>query len=160
MPPTINTDTITFENNHTARAVFPTTVDSDGNIVDALDLVDHKAVLLIIGGADNLTDSLKPTLTQLFSRGIARAAMGVNAVILDGGTKAGVMEMMGQGVADRGFKSQLIGVAPRGLVNYPGSKGAGETQLDPNHTHFVLVDGDAWGDETGSLFDLDRKSVV
>ncbi|HTG17560.1 MAG TPA: DUF4231 domain-containing protein, partial [Blastocatellia bacterium] len=154
MPPTIPTQSITFENNRKARAVFPTAGDKAEDIVDALALVDHKAVLLIIGGADNLDDALKPKLTQLFARGIARAAMGVNAVVIDGGTKAGVMEIMGQGVADRGFNSQLIGVAPLGLVNYPGSKGSGETPLDPNHSHFVLVDGDAWGDETGRLFDL------
>lgn len=156
MPPTIDTHTITFENDRTARAVFPIASDNPGNIVDALDLVDHKAVLLIIGGADNIADALKPKLTQLFGRGIARAAIGINAVIIDGGTKAGVMEMMGQGVADRGFNSQLIGVAPLGKVNYPGSKGPGETPLDPNHSHFVLVDGDTWGSETGRLFDLAR----
>ena len=156
MPSTIPTDSITFENNRTAKAVFPSAGDKPGNIVDALNLADHKAVLLVIGGADNIADSLKPRLTQLFGRGIARAAISVNAVIIDGGTKAGVMEMMGQGVADRGFNSQLIGVAPLGKVNYPGSKGSGETPLDPNHSHFVLVDGDTWGSETGRLFDLAR----
>src|SRR6185295_9651767 len=154
MPPTIPTQSITFENNRTAKAVFPMAGDKPGDIIDALDLVDHKAVLVIIGGADNLADALKPKLTQLFGRGIARATMNVNAVIIDGGTKAGVMEMMGQGVADRGFSSQLIGVAPLGLVKYPGSKGSGETPLDPNHSHFVLVDADSWGSETGRLFDL------
>lgn len=39
---------------------------------------------------------------QLFSRGIARAAVDAEALIMDGGTQAGVMAIMGQGVADRG----------------------------------------------------------
>ena len=26
--------------------------------------------------------------------------------------------------------------------------------LDPNHSHFVLVEGDRWGDETTKLFEI------
>lgn len=154
MSPAIKTESIAFENNRAATAVFPPANAKAEDIVGALDITDHKAVLLIIGGADNIDDKLKPKLTQLFGRGIARAAANVNAAIIDGGTKAGVMEMMGQAVADRGFKSPLIGVAPLGLVTYPGSTGSGETSLDPNHSNFVLVPGDAWGSETSTIYQL------
>jgi hypothetical protein len=154
MSPAITAQSITFENNRAATAVFPPAGAKAEDIIGALDIKGQKAVLLIIGGADNLDDKLKPKLTQLFGRGIARAAANLNAVIIDGGTKAGVMEMMGQGVADRGFKSPLVGVAPLGLVTYPGSTGSGETPLDPNHSHFVLVDGNAWGSETSTIYEL------
>src|SRR5258705_2467488 len=83
MPATIPAQSITFENNRTAKAVFPMAGDKPGDIIDALDLVDHKAVLLIIGGADNLADALKPKLTQLFGPGIAPAAMNLNAGLFD-----------------------------------------------------------------------------
>src|SRR6185295_1888521 len=119
----IPTQSINFENNRAATAVFPPANAKAEDIIAALRLADHKAVLLVIGGADSIDDRLKPRLTQLFGRGIARAAANIGAAIIDGGTKAGVMEMMGQGVADRGFNSSLIGVAPRGLVAYPGSTG-------------------------------------
>lgn len=154
MPPAIPTQSINFENNRAATAVFPPASAKAEDIIAALGLADHKAVLLVIGGADSIDAKLKPRLTQLFGRGIARAAANIGAVIIDGGTKAGVMEMMGQGVADRGFNSSLVGVAPRGLVAYPGSTGTGQVPLDSNHTHFVLVDGDAWGSETSTIFQL------
>jgi hypothetical protein len=150
----IKTEIITFENSREAMAVFPPANAAAAEIIRALNPNVHKALLLIIGGADNLQDELKPKLTQLFGRGIARAAANANAAIIDGGTQAGVMEMMGQGVADRGYKSPLIGVAPLALVTYPGSTGSGTTPLDPNHSNFVLVQGEKWGNETNTIFQL------
>src|SRR6185369_8169918 len=143
MPP-IPTQTITFQN-RVATAVLPPPDAKASEIVHALKLPEYKSVLLLLGGADSIDDKLKPRLSQLFGRGVARAAATVEAVIIDGGTRAGVMELMGQGVADRGFKSSLIGVAPLALVSYPGGKVSGEASLDPNHSHFVLVQGNTWG---------------
>lgn len=152
MPPTVTK--ITFPNNREATAVFPLAGTTGAEIVGALGVRDYKAVILLIGGADSVAENVKARLTQLFGRGIARAAASVNAVVVDGGTAAGVMQMMGQGVADRGYKSSLIGVAPLALVNFPGSEGGGETPLDPNHSHFVLVEGNEWGNETGVIYKL------
>jgi hypothetical protein len=112
-----------------------------------------KNLILLIGGADK-----KLSLpAQLFSRGIARAAADAEALIIDGGTQAGVMQIMGQSIADRGRKSSLLGVAPAGKVTYPGGPtvaGNDSAPLDPNHSHFVLVDGNEWGSETETLFEL------
>lgn len=154
MTSTISTNSIVFPNNREATAVSPPAGATAQEILDALGIKPHKAVLLIIGGADSIDEKLKPQLTQLFGRGIARAAVNVDAVIIDGGTAAGVMAMMGQGVADRCFQSTLVGVAPLGKVTYPGAKGDGDTQLDPNHSHFVLAEGDSWGSETNVIFKL------
>jgi hypothetical protein len=154
MPTAIDKKPIAFENNHEAIAVFPPPGAGAEDIISALNITSHNAVLLIIGGADSVDEKLKSRLTQLFSRGVARAAATMNAVTIDGGTQAGVMALMGQGVADRGFKSALIGVAPLGMVTYPGSEGNGQTPLDPNHSHFVLVEGKAWGSETNVIFKL------
>jgi len=95
-------------------------------------------------------------LAQLFSRGIARTALSTGAAIIDGGRQRGAMAMMGQGVAERGRRTPLIGVAPAGKVTYPGGPANlkdGEP-LDPNHTHFVLTEGDQWGDETETMIQL------
>ena len=110
MPQGILKEPLLFPNNKRATAVFPTDDTSAGEILAALDLKPHKTVILVIGGADNIDEKLAPRLVQLFGRGIARAAANANAVIIDGGTQSGVMAMMGQGVADRGRKSPLIGV--------------------------------------------------
>lgn len=154
MAPAIAKKTIVFENNSSATAVFPPASATGQEIVAALGITDPKAVLLIIGGADSIDEKVSSRLIQLFGRGIARAAIQSSAVIIDGGTESGVMKMMGQGVADRGFKSALIGVAPLNLVSYPESEGEGKTALDPNHTQFVLVEGKEWGSETGAIFKL------
>ena len=70
------------------------------------------------------------------------------------------MAMMGHGIADRGRKSQLLGVVPAGKVTYPGGSEQGTildgAPLDPNHSLFVIVDSDDWGGETDTLFRLAR----
>src|SRR6185369_3002332 len=150
MPPT--TKKIVFENNREAIAVLPSASSSAEEIAAALAIGAPKTLVLIIGGADDLDEKVRDRLIQLFGRGIARAALETNALIIDGGTESGVMKMMGQGVADRGFKSTLLGVAPIGQVKYPGSEGGGTISLDPNHSHFVLAEGKDFGDETGMIF--------
>jgi len=154
MPTAIDREPIAFENNRQAFAVFPPAGATGKEIVAALGITSYKAVLLVIGGAGSVDEKLKSRLTQLFGRGVARAAATMNAVIIDGGTESGVMAMMGQGVADRGFQSALVGVAPLGMVSYPGRNEQGKSPLDPNHSHFVLVEGNAWGNETNVIFKL------
>jgi len=152
--PQITTKKIVFENNREAIAVLPAANSSAEEVAAALAIAQPQTLLLIIGGADDLEAKVRDRLIQLFGRGVARAAVEMNSLIIDGGTESGVMKMVGQGVADRGFKSTLIGVAPLGQVKFPGSEGAGTNALDPNHSHFVLVEGKEFGDETGMIFKL------
>jgi hypothetical protein len=154
MPQEIKKEPILFPNNKRATAVFPASDASTADILSALDLKAHKTVILLIGGADNIDEKLMRRLIQLFGRGIARAAANANAVIIDGGTQSGVMAMMGQGVADRGSKCSLIGIAPKALVSCPGSPTPSLVSLDPNHSHFVLVEGAEWGSELVTIFNL------
>ena len=142
--------------------------DITGNaLVEQLNLNPKpKALIMISGGAGKLDEKLKPRLTQLFSRGVARAAIDINAVLIDGGTCSGVMEMVGQGVADRGYKTPLIGVSPAPLICYKGypTEEKGESTeisfndervpLDKHHSHFVLVDTPDWGGEANVMYDL------
>jgi hypothetical protein len=154
MPQEISKEFLVFPNNKRATAVSPAADASAAAILAALDLKPHKTVILIIGGADNIDEKLMRRLIQLFGRGIARAAANANAVIIDGGTQSGVMAMMGQGVADRGSKCSLIGIAPKALVSYPGSPSPSPVSLDPNHSHFVLAEGAEWGSELPMIFNL------
>ncbi|MBN1991572.1 MAG: DUF4231 domain-containing protein [Anaerolineae bacterium] len=144
---------ILFPDNRRARLVSPPAKTQPADIVQALNLAPPQAVIVLSGGAGNLEDSLKPRLFQFFSRGIARVAVEKKALIIDGGTQSGVMEMMGRGVADREWQTPLLGVAPAGRVTYPGFDKEG-TPLEANHSHFVLVDTDEWGGETKTMFDV------
>lgn len=145
---------LVFPNGNRATALFPSTENEISEIVDALENPDYTAVLVIIGGADNTDQSLVPVLTTLFEHGVAKAAAKTKAIIIDGGTKSGVMDMMGKGVAVVGHVSLLIGVVPLNKISLPGEGHQAKTQLDPNHSHFVLVNGENWGDETAMLFGL------
>jgi len=69
------------------------------------------------------------------------------------------MALMGEAVSEGGRQVTLLGVAPAGKVTYPGDKAEaadspGRTALDPNHTHFVLVESGDWGGETEAMFDI------
>ncbi|PTL77851.1 DUF4231 domain-containing protein [Vitiosangium sp. GDMCC 1.1324] len=149
---------IHFPNGNRARWVgVPTDADPEA-VLQALRLPRPQALLLLLGGADEMDPAIGTRLRQLISRGLAQAADEADALILDGGTHAGVMALMGQGVADRGHHPLLVGVAPSGRVAFPAAvpDGQAESQaeLDPNHSHFVLVDGNNWGGETQMMFRL------
>ncbi len=110
---------VVFPNNNRAKLVAAPLGASASSVIEGLEISTPKNLILLIGGANRLEEKLSNRLTQLFSRGIARAAADAEALIMDGGTQAGVMAIMGQGVADRGRKSSLLGVAPAGKVTYP-----------------------------------------
>ena len=149
----MRTIAVEFDPRTAAVAVFPTPAERAEEVLKELAIKPYKAVLGIIGAGDSIDPTLLPKLTQLFSRGIARAALEAEAVLVDGATQAGVMALTGEGVASRGAHSTLIGVAPAALVTYPGNLASG-TPLEPNHSHFVLVEGEDWGSETSMLFGL------
>jgi len=161
---------ISFSNSNRARVVAPPAGSAAADILQALGIQPPTPLIVISGGAGGLDEAmeanaeLKSRLIQLFGRGIARAALDVKAVILDGGTHSGVMQLMGQGVADRGRETLLVGVAPAGKVTYPGGPPQEEgtpkgTPLDPNHSHFVLVDSSEFGGETDTMFSLAEALV-
>jgi len=149
---------IVFPSGNRARLVEPPAGAKAADIIRALDIRQPQALVLVIGGARGFDGPEKARLTQVFSRGVARAVVDVGGLIIDGGTEAGVMSMIGQGVADRGRTTPLLGVVPAGKVMYPGGPAEGSIEdgapLDPNHSHFVLVESDAWGGETATMYAL------
>jgi hypothetical protein len=149
---------IIFPNGNKAQLVAPPGGTPAAEILKALDIPAPKALILLIGGAANLDKALFPGLLHLFSQSLARVAAAVGALIIDGGTQAGVMAIMGRVMAEGGYPSPLLGVAPAGKVSYPGAPAANgmgnSAPLDPNHSYFVLVESGEWGGETDTLFEL------
>lgn len=120
----------------------------------ALGLAGPRPVLVLVGGADGLDPALGPTLAGLF-RALGPVLRAAGAVVLDGGTRAGVMALMGEAAAETGIA--LLGVAAIGTVRLPhtgpdGAAPAGaadhRADLDPGHDRFLLVPGEDWGDES------------
>jgi SLOG in TRPM, prokaryote/SMODS and SLOG-associating 2TM effector domain 1/Protein of unknown function (DUF4231) len=147
---------ILFPNGNRALLLAPPAGTNAADIIQALGIGQPKALILVVGGAADLDATVQARLVQLCSRGIARAAANISALIMDGGTQAGVMALVGQGVADRGRKTALVGIAPAGKITYPDGPVDGNivdgAALDPNHSHFVLVESSEWGGETETMY--------
>jgi hypothetical protein len=77
------------------------------------------------------------------SEAIAPIVEQFGATIVDGGTRVGVMKLAGDARSLRGGNFALIGVVPEALV--------ADVDLDERHTHFILVPGTRWGDESELL---------
>jgi SLOG in TRPM, prokaryote len=151
-------NTITFDNGNHA-VVVTARCDTDAQtILKSLGIAQPHALIMVFGGAKGLDDSRKACLAELFTSAVAPAAAEVGALVIDGGTQAGVMAMMGEAFARNGGESQLLGIAPAGKVTYPGGPNDSNigdgAPLEPNHSHFVLVESDEWGGETSTMFKL------
>jgi hypothetical protein len=153
-------DTITFENGNRAVVITAPRDASAKAILDALEIASPSAVILLFGGAAGLDDSRKAHLATLFVDGVTPVAAELGALIIDGGTQSGVMAMMGEAIATRPGTGQLLGIAPRGKIAHPEISSASAvsdgTPLEPNHSHFVLVESNEWGGETGKMLELAR----
>jgi hypothetical protein len=70
------------------------------------------------------------------------------------------MAIMGEAVARNDRRPQLLGIAPEGKVTHPeiagGSAVSDGAPLEPNHSHFVLVESAEWGGETGKMLEIAR----
>ena len=103
--------------------------------------------LVAIGGASGIDEAGLAALVPV-AEALVRAARATGATIVDGGTDAGFMGLVGRARAAARSDAPLVGVLPQTLACRPGEPRVGSAAtLEPNHTHFVLVPGSTWGDE-------------
>ena len=119
-------------------------------------LAEHQRTLVVVGGASGLDADQQVHLESLFQAVLAPLAEEMQLCVVDGGTDAGVMQLMGQARTVIGGTFPLIGVAPRSLVNLPDQPATNPDgcALEPNHTHCLLVPGEKWGDESVWIADI------
>lgn len=156
--PSLETGEIRFPNDNRALFVKASPDEATADILKALEIKKPATILLLIGGAGDLDPALNTQIERLLEHGLVLAATDTDALIIDGGTKAGVMALMGKVMALRGRVAPLLGIAPQGKVTYPGGRAAGSidggVELDPNHSHFILVQGAEWSAGTDLMFRL------
>lgn len=154
----VHTEVIRFSNGNRAQAVLAPTDTRVTDLVQALGLAPPRALMVIAGGAASMSRQVSEAIVPLLTSGFVPVAASLDALIIDGGTQAGVMAAVGQAVARQRHKPALLGVAPAGSVTYPGKaseKMSGDAApLDPNHSHFVLVEAEMWGGETETMYEL------
>lgn len=109
-----------------------------------------KPTLVIVGGAGGIADEDRQTLQQLFIDCLAPWAESNGVAVVDGGTDAGIMQFIGVARDKIQGTFPLVGVIAEGTVNLPERPASNPyaAELEPHHSHFVLVPGTEWGDES------------
>lgn len=128
-------------------------------ILSSLELRNAQAVITVAGGASGMTTKEQTLLYPLFVEGLAYFASKEHVAIFDGGSDSGVMKLTGYGrvqVLASGMQDfPLIGVSPVAIVRWPGHDSVrAQVDLEPNHSHFVLIPGDHFGPEDKFICDL------
>jgi len=111
-------------------------------------------LISITGGAQDF--KLQPRLLKAFKHGLAKAAQATNAWVFTGGTDSGVMQLVGEALSETQSSAKMIGVVTWACVwgkerlegCYGGTRDiirehandANHANLEPHHTHFILVD--------------------
>ena len=111
--------------------------------LDELGISHPKTVIVLVGGAGGMS-WLQKFPTRKAIAVVANVAEETHSAVIDGGSQAGVMLEMGNQRKRKKYSFPLIGVVHESLL----SRRAAESILDPNHTHFLLVPGTRWGDES------------
>jgi TRPM family ion channel len=133
-----------------SRAVSVLAPDDMRPALAALGLTRSRPVIVVVGGASGVGGKDLARLRPLFDEALLPVAMQVDAAVVDGGTLSGVMRALGESHARAPVPVPLVGVAVAGTVRAPqAADPAPDTaELDPHHTHFVLVPGSTWGEES------------
>lgn len=140
---------LTFENQSTAWVMD---LQKDEPVAAGLQKILNipcKA-LVIVGGANGLSDADFWRLETLFTQVICPFAEAHGLIVVDGGTDCGVMRLTGQARRKSGSTFPLLGVVVKSMTYFPGETPvhADQAPLELNHSHFMRVPGNEWGDES------------
>lgn len=138
--------------------VFPATRPELGEAISEMRLNDGYPVIVLIGGE---IDERHAEATSRAVKIISEVADDVKALVICGGTDMGVMAELAQARWKSGFTFPLIGVTLETLVTWPsGPRGATflwwgkkRLELEPHFSHFILVPGSQFGDESPWIAD-------
>jgi len=111
--------------------------------LDQLEIPHPKNVIVLVGGAGGIGFMDKFPMRKAVGI-VAQLAHETQAVVIDGGTQAGIMTEMGRQRKRNLYTFPLIGVVFDSLL----MKEEPTSILDPNHTHFILIPGNDWGAES------------
>jgi hypothetical protein len=151
--------------------VFPSERSELVQAISEFKLNDGYPVIVLIGGS---IDEHEAAATGHAIHSIAKAAEDMQAVIICGGTDMGVMAEIGKIRKQNQYGFPLIGVAPEELVTWadgPQSTkflwwGTKRWSLEPHYSHFILVPGKEFGDESpwiveaASIFSKGHQAVT
>jgi len=139
-------------------------ISDNEEIQDALtelEIPHPRTAIVLVGGAGGIESEDEFPMKKAINI-VARLAEETQSVIVDGGTQAGIMMEIGEQRKNNNFTFPLIGVVFDSLIINEDPKSI----LDSNHTHFFLIPGSDWGDESGWIAKIatavagDEKSIT
>lgn len=138
-----------FDQARQATAAQVRQFDEIPTALDRLGLGRPQPVVVMIGGAGGLSVAEVNGLPRRLAVSLVPVLEQAGAVGLDGGTQSGVMRAFGEARGEKGASFPLLGVVAAGTVRLPGTGDSGQDlgSLEPNHSHFLVVPGQDWGDE-------------
>lgn len=153
----MRTQIIQFQDRQTS-VVFPVENPDLTQAIAELNLEEGYPVIVLIGGE---IDKKQADVTRHAVRAIARVAEDIKALVICGGTDMGVMAEVGQIRAENKYKFPLVGITLEDLVTWPDGPpstkfllwGTKRWPLEPNYSHFILVPGKEFGDESPWIVD-------
>ncbi len=153
----MRTQKINFSDQQTL-CVFPTERSNLPQAISELGLIGLCPVIVLIGGQ---VEKMQADSTRQAIESISQTAEDLNAVVICGGTDMGIMADVGQIRSRKGYKFPLVGITPENLVTWPGGPhstkflwwGEERWPLEPHYSHFILVPGSEFGDESPWIVD-------
>ncbi len=153
----MRTQNILFPNQQ-ALCVFPNERSELRQALSELSLDEGSPVIVLIGGA---IEDMHAVVSRKALEVISRIAEDLKATVICGGTEMGVMAEIGQIRWQNLYKFSLVGVAPEELVTWPNGPrstkflwwGRQRWELESHHSHFILVPGKQFGDESAWIVD-------
>jgi hypothetical protein len=130
---------VDFSNGLTACAVKVHSKAELSAALRELGLRCSSPTLVLVGGTGGQSDAESDRLHPLFVEVLDPLAEAV----VDGGTDAGIMSLMGEAHAEMDATFPLVGVAAIGTIALPDAPFSppDAAPLEPHHNHFVLVPG-------------------
>jgi hypothetical protein len=143
---------IPFEGNQASFAIHVSRTFDAHTVARALGFSDPRPTIYITGGASAMSPEDIAATRNIIERGLVRFAEDRQAVVIDGGTDAGLGTLLGDARRKLRGRFPLIGIAPLEKVHFPGYENPEESYpLNPGHSHFVLTGGDDFGDESAMI---------
>src|SRR5688572_22734148 len=143
--------------------VFPEERSQLAKAISEFHLENSYPVIVLIGGAIQERDE---KATERALQTITKLAQEMNILVICGGTDMGVMAEIGQIRSQNGYTFPLVGITLEELVTWPNGPqstkflwwGKQRWQLEPHYSHFILVPGNEFGDE--SLWIVDAATIL
>lgn len=150
---------ITFENGRTASLIEVMPTSSAVDVVRWLGLPPNRLTISMHVGGMELSGQQQSHLKRVLSQSVIRFAEDNKLLVADGGTDAGVMQIVGEAYAEAKATFPLLGITVRNNVTYPDGPEPepGRWPLNEFHNHFVIVEANDFGAESHLLVEVSRS---